>query len=107
MEAADVLYGVTMGPDGGSHVVSARMAEREIDADETSASTPAKAATSRRHRPGRGPAAVAMVDLENASGPDEETDEPGGAASYVAASDGPVHIETDEIAADAAQDEVT
>ena len=31
MEAADVLYGVTMGPDGTSQVVSARMAEDEID----------------------------------------------------------------------------
>jgi len=31
MEAADILYGVTMGPDGVSHVVSARMAEEEID----------------------------------------------------------------------------
>ena len=31
MEAADVLYGVTMGPDGASQVVSARMAEEEID----------------------------------------------------------------------------
>ena len=30
MEAADVLYGVTMGPDGASRVVSARMAEEEI-----------------------------------------------------------------------------
>ncbi len=33
MEAADVLYGVTMGPDGTSQVVSARMAEDEIDAE--------------------------------------------------------------------------
>jgi len=31
MEAADLLYGVTMGPDGASQVVSARMAEEEID----------------------------------------------------------------------------
>ena len=31
MEAADLLYGVTMGTDGTSHVVSARMAEDEID----------------------------------------------------------------------------
>jgi chromosome segregation protein len=31
MEAADLLYGVTMGSDGVSHVVSARMAEEEID----------------------------------------------------------------------------
>jgi chromosome segregation protein len=31
MEAADVLYGVTMGPDGASQVVSARMAEEEIE----------------------------------------------------------------------------
>ncbi|MEI6727839.1 MAG: AAA family ATPase, partial [Actinomycetes bacterium] len=31
MEAADVLYGVTMGPDGASQVVSARMAEEAID----------------------------------------------------------------------------
>jgi len=31
MEAADILYGVTMGADGVSHVVSARMAEAEID----------------------------------------------------------------------------
>jgi chromosome segregation protein len=31
MEAADLLYGVTMGADGTSHVVSARMAEEEID----------------------------------------------------------------------------
>jgi chromosome segregation protein len=31
MEAADVLYGVTMGADGASQVVSARMAEQEID----------------------------------------------------------------------------
>jgi len=31
MEAADILYGVTMGNDGVSHVVSARMAEEEID----------------------------------------------------------------------------
>ena len=34
MEAADVLYGVTMGPDGGSQVVSARMAEEEIEREE-------------------------------------------------------------------------
>jgi chromosome segregation protein len=34
MEAADVLYGVTMGPDGGSAVVSARMAEEEIEREE-------------------------------------------------------------------------
>jgi chromosome segregation protein len=34
MEAADVLYGVTMGPDGGSQVVSARMAEQEIEREE-------------------------------------------------------------------------
>ncbi len=31
MEAADLLYGVTMGADGTSQVVSARMAEEEID----------------------------------------------------------------------------
>ncbi len=31
MEAADLLYGVTMGTDGTSQVVSARMAEQEID----------------------------------------------------------------------------
>ena len=31
MEAADLLYGVTMGTDGTSQVVSARMAEEEID----------------------------------------------------------------------------
>ena len=36
MEAADVLYGVTMGPDGGSAVVSARMAEEEIEREERS-----------------------------------------------------------------------
>lgn len=30
MEAADVLYGVTMGPDGASQVVSARMAAEAI-----------------------------------------------------------------------------
>ncbi len=35
MEAADLLYGVTMGPDGTSHVVSARMAEEEIDRETT------------------------------------------------------------------------
>ena len=46
MEAADVLYGVTMGPDGASQVVSARMAEEEIDREER-ARTEA--------RPGRGP----------------------------------------------------
>ncbi len=34
MEAADVLYGVTMGPDGASQVVSARMAEEEIDREQ-------------------------------------------------------------------------
>jgi chromosome segregation protein len=34
MEAADVLYGVTMGPDGGSQVVSARMAQEEIEREE-------------------------------------------------------------------------
>jgi chromosome segregation protein len=31
MEAADILYGVTMGADAASRVVSARMAEEEID----------------------------------------------------------------------------
>ena len=36
MEAADVLYGVTMGPDGGSAVVSARMAEEEIEREQRS-----------------------------------------------------------------------
>jgi len=35
MEAADLLYGVTMGTDGTSHVVSARMAEDEIDHEAT------------------------------------------------------------------------
>jgi len=34
MEAADVLYGVTMGTDGGSQVVSARMAQEEIEREE-------------------------------------------------------------------------
>ena len=34
MEAADVLYGVTMGADGGSQVVSARMAQEEIEREE-------------------------------------------------------------------------
>jgi chromosome segregation protein len=34
MEAADVLYGVTMGQDGASQVVSARMAEEEIEKEE-------------------------------------------------------------------------
>jgi chromosome segregation protein len=34
MEAADVLYGVTMGSDGASQVVSARMAEEEIEKEE-------------------------------------------------------------------------
>ena len=31
MEAADILYGVTMGADAASRVVSARMAQEEID----------------------------------------------------------------------------
>ena len=35
MEAADVLYGVTMGADGASQVVSARMAEEEIEKEES------------------------------------------------------------------------
>ncbi|MEZ5125703.1 MAG: chromosome segregation protein SMC [Thermoleophilia bacterium] len=39
MDAADVLYGVTMGPDGTSHVVSARMAQEAIER-ETRASGP-------------------------------------------------------------------
>ncbi len=43
MEAADVLYGVTMGPDGASQVVSARMAEEAIDR-ESSAKDQGKAA---------------------------------------------------------------
>ena len=46
MEAADMLYGVTLGPDGASRVVSARMAEEEIDrraaAAQTSAGSPAR-----------------------------------------------------------------
>jgi chromosome segregation protein len=37
MEAADVLYGVTMGADGASRVVSARMAEEEIEREQQSA----------------------------------------------------------------------
>jgi chromosome segregation protein len=37
MEAADVLYGVTMGPDGASRVVSARMAEEEIEREQETA----------------------------------------------------------------------
>jgi len=37
MEAADVLYGVTMGADGASQVVSARMAEEEIEREEREA----------------------------------------------------------------------
>jgi chromosome segregation protein len=41
MEAADMLYGVTMGPDGTSRVVSARMAEEEIERERTGA--PARA----------------------------------------------------------------
>ncbi len=46
MEAADVLYGVTMGPDGASQVVSARMAEEAIDRERSGgagAATPAAA----------------------------------------------------------------
>ena len=38
MDAADVLYGVTMGPDGASQVVSARMAEAAIDLEADSSS---------------------------------------------------------------------
>jgi chromosome segregation protein len=37
MEAADVLYGVTMGADGASRVVSARMAEEEIEREHKTA----------------------------------------------------------------------
>ncbi|NLE22657.1 MAG: chromosome segregation protein SMC [Actinobacteria bacterium] len=40
MEAADVLYGVTMGPDGASQVVSARMAEEEIEKEERARAKP-------------------------------------------------------------------
>jgi chromosome segregation protein len=39
MEAADVLYGVTMGADGGSQVVSARMAQEEIEREERAKGT--------------------------------------------------------------------
>ncbi len=49
MEAADVLYGVTMGADGASQVVSARMAEEAID-EETrlgDAADPARGAAER------------------------------------------------------------
>ena len=38
MDAADVLYGVTMGQDGASQVVSARMAEAAIDLEADSSS---------------------------------------------------------------------
>ena len=40
MEAADVLYGVTMGSDGASQVVSARMAEEEIDREARAGAKP-------------------------------------------------------------------
>ena len=43
MEAADVLYGVTMGPDGGSQVVSARMAQEEIEREEAAGRQAARA----------------------------------------------------------------
>jgi chromosome segregation protein len=49
MEAADVLYGVTMGPDGASQVVSARMAEQAIDEEARSGG----AADTSRSAPGR------------------------------------------------------
>ena len=46
VEAADVLYGVTMGPDGASQVVSARMAEEEIDREERAGAGQAQGVTS-------------------------------------------------------------
>jgi chromosome segregation protein len=48
MEAADVLYGVTMGPDGASRVVSARMAEEEIDRESAAKKAGGSTASSRR-----------------------------------------------------------
>ncbi len=51
MEAADVLYGVTMGPDGASQVVSARMAQEEIEREE-------------RAKGGAGPAVRAADGME-------------------------------------------
>ncbi len=45
MEAADVLYGVTMGQDGASQVVSARMAEEEIEREERAKAQKGQGAT--------------------------------------------------------------
>ena len=56
MEAADVLYGVTMGPDGASQVVSARMAEEEIEREERARAEQPDAR--RREATGRRTAAV-------------------------------------------------
>ena len=57
MEAADVLYGVTMGQDGASQVVSARMAEEEIEREER-----ARAEAAGRAGGLKRPAARAAVD---------------------------------------------
>ncbi|HJW75216.1 MAG TPA: AAA family ATPase, partial [Thermoleophilia bacterium] len=101
MEAADVLYGVTMGPDGGSHVVSARMAEREIDAEEVSVQASAKAASARRDEPRRSaPAAVAMVDLEDAAGDvGDDPDDVGGDSDDAldGSEDAVADVEPDEV----------
>ena len=54
MEAADVLYGVTMGPDGASQVVSARMAEEEIEREERARPTRPSAPRTERPAAARG-----------------------------------------------------
>lgn len=75
MEAADVLYGVTMGPDGASQVVSARMAEQEIEAEEAAGAAPVRAAETQDETSGAGPTAVAMVKLDDDAGtPVDEVD---------------------------------
>jgi len=79
-----VLYGVTMGPDGASQVVSARMAEEEIEREAREAGG----------RGGQRRAAVAGTreDGEAGARDDDGADAPG----TVAGADGPAENETDD-----------
>ncbi len=87
MEAADVLYGVTMGPDGASQVVSARMAEAEIDREAQAAGG--------RGQAGSG-SGVGGRDDSRSPGADAAAAEAAGATGDGPGADGPPEDTTDD-----------